>query len=83
MRYSRNDTDELWWCNSHQRQAEYIRSNRQSKTRCCDPKLGGILLPCNAVNLTGIVEIDGVATRKRRARKRREFQRVMTPEEIF
>lgn len=38
----------FWWCNSHQRPALL-------KTRC-DPKLGGILLPCFTVNLTGFVE---------------------------
>ncbi len=36
----------LWWCNSHQREATHIRKDG---TRCCDPKLGGILLSCQVV----------------------------------
>ena len=24
---------------------------------CCDPKLGGIMIPCDCKNLTGLIEI--------------------------
>ena len=46
--------DELWWCNSHGRKATHL--NRFGD-HVCAPGLGGILLPCMAVNLTGLVEI--------------------------
>jgi len=36
----------VWWCNSHQRQATHTD---QQGRRCCEPALGGILLPCNVV----------------------------------
>lgn len=53
--------DEIWWCNSHQRRAEYIMVNIENPLKqqhCCNPKLGGIMLPCSCVNLTGMVEIE-------------------------
>lgn len=68
QRYS--NLSELWWCNSHQRRATYVLIKkydyqiwlpdgpRETIDHCCDPKLGGILLPCSCVNLTGIVEIE-------------------------
>jgi len=34
---------EIWWCASHKRPATHI--DRRGK-HCCDPALGGILLPC-------------------------------------
>lgn len=40
---------ELFWCNAHQRQA--------ANAKACNPKLGGILLPCHVVDLTGIAEL--------------------------
>ena len=43
----------IWWCNSHERMATF----RQGTKYICDPKLGGITLPCFTVNLTGQVEI--------------------------
>lgn len=46
-------TDELWWCNSHQRRATHKRGDYH----CCDPALGGILLPCSCVNLTDQAEV--------------------------
>lgn len=40
---------ELWWCNSHQREADFEYLGR----RMCNPRLGGIMIPCRVVNLTG------------------------------
>lgn len=53
----------LFWCNSHRRQATHIqrktqRDGRVFEEHVCDPKLGGILLPCRCVDLTGIAEIE-------------------------
>lgn len=53
--YAPGDQGELWWCNSHQRRATYV-FNR--KDHCCAPGLGGIMIPCHAVNLTGIAELE-------------------------
>lgn len=39
-------SDGVWWCNSHQRQATHTDAKGR---HCCNPKLGGILLPCNVV----------------------------------
>lgn len=58
---------ELWWCRSHHREAVDVHNGR----RRCDPKLGGILLPCRAVRL---VEVDGVATCAR-CRHRQDWHR--------
>lgn len=52
--YTPDTSGELWWCNSHQRRATHLWRGE----RHCDPNLGGILLPCRAVNLTGWVEFD-------------------------
>ena len=49
------DVERLWWCNSHGRRATWVDGMGR---RCCDPKLGGILLPCRVVDLTDEVEID-------------------------
>ena len=38
---------EFWWCNSHQRRATHVRERDQY--HCCDPKLGGIMIPCECV----------------------------------
>lgn len=35
-----------WWCNSHGRPATHLKKDGE---HCCDPQLGGILLPCFAV----------------------------------
>lgn len=49
----------LFWCNSHQREATYKNPHKKNiqGPMICDPNLGGILLPCNVVDLTGIAEI--------------------------
>lgn len=39
----------LFWCNTHQRRAIGLSG--------CDPRLGGIMMPCQCVELTGIAEI--------------------------
>lgn len=37
----------LWWCDSHNRRATFVlRREGESPEAHCDPKLGGILLPC-------------------------------------
>jgi len=45
--------NQLWWCNSHQRKANY----KQGSKFICDPGFGGITLPCFPVDLTGQVEL--------------------------
>jgi hypothetical protein len=49
--------NELWWCNAHQRRAIFRREYHAQTLIVCDPRLGGIMLPCMAVNLTGMVEL--------------------------
>ena len=44
----------FWWCNSHKRKATHLDKNGRIR---CDPKLGGITLPCFVVFLDDI-EID-------------------------
>lgn len=39
-------TQSKWWCNSHGRETTYIN---EYGNRCCDPRLGGILLPCSVI----------------------------------
>ena len=56
--YTLANKNELWWCNIHRRQATYVRNETY---HCCDPKLGGIMIPCNCVDLTNeckIMKID-------------------------
>jgi hypothetical protein len=48
--------ERLYWCNSHQRRA--LPEPDEQGRRWCDPRLGGILLPCQVVDLTDEVEID-------------------------
>jgi len=54
MLYEKDTSGETWWCNSHNRRATHIGPQGHH----CDPDLGGILLPCFAVNLTGLIEIE-------------------------
>jgi hypothetical protein len=44
----------LFWCNAHGRRADHVNARGLP---CCDPSLGGILLPCEVVDLTGEVEV--------------------------
>ncbi len=47
MRDGCDETGEgVWWCNSHGRPATHINNHGD---HCCDPKLGGILIPCRAI----------------------------------
>lgn len=55
-KYELNRSDELWWCNSHNRQATYLFTktingvlNRQEP--CCDPKSSGLLITCSCVKI--------------------------------
>lgn len=43
------DAIEKIWCNSHNRIATHIDKDGK---RCCDPSLGGILLPCSVGKIT-------------------------------
>ena len=57
--YRQDQSGETWWCNSHNRRAAWLHERDDgSEEHVCDPNLGGILLPCRAVNLTGIAEIE-------------------------
>lgn len=48
----------LLWCNTHQRRATaYERHGKDLGRPCCDPKIGGVMMPCVTVDLTGLVEI--------------------------
>lgn len=58
-----NKENEFWWCNTHGREANHIHDNEgyiSHKKRCCDPKLGRILMACQCINLFGIIEISSV-----------------------
>jgi hypothetical protein len=35
----------VYWCNHHNREA----THEDKRGRCCDPTLGGILIPCQVV----------------------------------
>lgn len=49
----------IYWCNTHQRRATYMRQklsdegNLVAEDIVCDPKLGGSMLSCDVVDLTG------------------------------
>lgn len=54
----------FWWCNTHQRRATHYKILERlgriidvSETPQCDPRLGGIMISCRSVNLTGICDI--------------------------
>ena len=49
----------VWWCNSHRREASYITKDGLHK---CDPKLGGITLPCFVVYLEDVEIVEIQAT---------------------
>lgn len=65
IKYLRLPDDELWWCNTHRRRAlEYCERSSPSffeRSPCCGNSYkGGIMLPCDCVNLTHICEIEEV-----------------------
>lgn len=58
--YVKDTSGEVWWCNAHQRPATHIGRKPGfaiDRKHHCDPQLGGIMIPCDCVNLTGIAEI--------------------------
>lgn len=55
------ESEQFWWCNVHKRRATYFYDSIVYVR--CDPKLGGIMLPCQCVNLTGIAEITDLVER--------------------
>lgn len=44
--YKPNESNERWWCETHQRPATYLLRRSFGDIPCCDPALGGILIPC-------------------------------------
>ena len=49
MSLPESDDKTIWWCNSHNRIATHL----DDKSRhCCNPNLGGILIPCRCVELS-------------------------------
>lgn len=51
-----NVEDEVWWCNTHQRRADYV--DAETKKHVCDPKLPGTLMVCRCVNIANIAKIE-------------------------
>lgn len=51
----REDLTEQWWCTVHNRRATHICTfnNSRPAERCCNPDLGGIMLPCRCVKKEG------------------------------
>lgn len=49
-----------WWCIHHKRWATHLRIRygivMPMPERVCDPSLGGIMLPCQVVDVSDIVE---------------------------
>ena len=39
----------------HKRMADYIRNGNY---HCCDPSLGGIMIPCDCIRVFGVVEAE-------------------------
>lgn len=59
--YEKRNDSKLIWCNSHRRKATHLWvKDGFPRSPHCDPNLGGILLPCFTVDLTGMVEIEQV-----------------------
>lgn len=59
VEYVADLTGRLWWCNTHQRRASHVRHNHQgTAVHCCDPSLGGIMIPCECIDLTTEVEVE-------------------------
>src|ERR1700685_3364615 len=43
-----------WWCKSHNRAATHMSQRPDGSQRhCCNPALGGIMLPCECEELPG------------------------------
>jgi hypothetical protein len=61
LEFVKDESGELWWCNMHGRRATHIV--KKPGYSCdgnhhCDPKLGGITMWCDCVNLTGIATLE-------------------------
>jgi len=49
----------LYWCNTHERRATHVMYRPGCRgSVCCDPTLGGIMIPCLCVDLTDIATIE-------------------------
>ena len=48
-----------WWCHSHKREATHVRIKHGNRTMCCEPGLGGILLPCFAEPIPRTLRCEG------------------------
>ena len=56
--YTEVSPAEFWYCNSHQRQATHILTRWPGDAKhCCKPGLGGVMIPCECVNLTDVAEM--------------------------
>lgn len=42
-----------WWCRIHKREADHLMLTPYQKRVHCDPKLGGIMLPCECERVDG------------------------------
>jgi hypothetical protein len=57
--YALDQPGENWWCNSHNRRATHVVVvNGLLHSHQCDPALGGVLMMCRCVNLTGKLELE-------------------------
>lgn len=45
-----------WWCGAHNRCATHVD---EKGNRHCDPRLGGIMIPCMAELVPALIEIEG------------------------
>jgi len=45
-----------WWCGVHNRHATHVDERGK---RYCNPRLGGIMIPCMAELVPALIEIDG------------------------
>jgi hypothetical protein len=46
-KYYLDRSGEAWWCSSHNRPADWILEKADNSLHhVCDPRLGGIMLPC-------------------------------------
>ena len=52
--------NQLWWCNSHNRRATHMCHNSWNGSRVtCPPRSSGIMIPCECVDVTNDLEIEG------------------------
>lgn len=48
-----NDPNRMYWCKVHAREATHERFG----VPCCDPKLPGIKLPCQCIDITSALQL--------------------------